>query len=784
MRAHPSHHSLLVFVALFAGCEGPQGNPPVFPETDDPVIETDDTDAVIDTPPAVDLRPLCQVEATRPPTAPDLVAWGESTRASENRFFGEARSRRLEAMGENNLGETQQQVVYNRVDRGWNRLKLGNIQGSITDLQAAIVLAETAAPEMIPRAREILATAWMRLGEIENCTANGGYACIAPFDPSAQHQLTEGMHNAHEVLLDFLTEDDPDKISPRWLLNVSNMALGSWPDAVPDPWKIGPEYLISEQEVPRWINVATTTGLDANTISGGSNFNDFDGDGYIDIMMSNFDTQLGMRLYLNQGNGQFCEASDASGLSAVPAVLNFSVADFDNDGDLDVFAPRAAWLQTEGIVRASFLENDGTGRFTDITVAAGLDNVRGPSQVSVWGDVDGDGFLDLFVGREQTGDTVAPSSMYINNRNGTFTDMSEMMGVRPPGWVKGATFCDIDNDNDPDLYLSILNGDNRLYENDRELRRFVEIDRGEFKAPWKSFGTFCFDYDQDGYEDLLAAAYSIPPTNNDWIFNPDFGRAAEAYVLDLLGIPNEYEYAHLYHNDGDGFTDVTLSAGLDDVHAVMGMSFGDMDMDGWPDMYFGTGAPDYDALEPNTAYRNDGAGRFLDVTASSSLGHLQKGHGVAFGDFDEDGDEDIVAEMGGAFPGDTFPDALFLNPTNNDTTIVRHGATLRLEGVTSNRNAIGARVRVVTPTRDFLYTVGSTGSFGGNSLQVEVAIADNTEISRIEIIWPSGELETIPLPPLDSVIHIREGFGMISSLPWRRLPITLPDIGGGDEFIP
>jgi hypothetical protein len=210
-----------------------------------------------------------------------------------------------------------------------------------------------------------------------------------------------------------------------------------------------------------------------------------------------------------------------------------------------------------------------------------------------------------------------------------------------------------------------------------------------------------------------------------------------------------------------------VEVGLDDVHNIMGSNFGDFDLDGWPDIYLGTGGQAYDAIELNVAYHNAGGARYNDVTTVTHMGHIQKGHGIAFGDLDEDGDEDLFADIGGAYLGDRFPNALFVNPTTG-----RSAVHLRLEGVTSNRSAIGARVRVVTPLRTLHYVVGTGSSFGGNSLQVEAALGDTAEIVSVEIDWPGGATEVVTGLTAQTVVSIRQGEGVVASRPFQPFVFT------------
>jgi hypothetical protein len=201
----------------------------------------------------------------------------------------------------------------------------------------------------------------------------------------------------------------------------------------------------------------------------------------------------------------------------------------------------------------------------------------------------------------------------------------------------------------------------------------------------------------------------------------------------------------------------------------MGSNFGDIDNDGWPDFYLGTGAPDLSVLIPNRMFRNVQGKYFHDVTTAGRVGHLQKGHGVAFGDIDNDGHQDIYEVIGGAFTGDAFHNVLFLNPGNSN-----HWITLRLEGVRSNRSAIGARIRVHlnTPegTRDVYAVVGTGGSFGGNSLQQEIGLGNARSIESIEIQWPaSGTTQTFKNVAMDQILHIREFSSAPVSVKLKRL---------------
>jgi hypothetical protein len=189
----------------------------------------------------------------------------------------------------------------------------------------------------------------------------------------------------------------------------------------------------------------------------------------------------------------------------------------------------------------------------------------------------------------------------------------------------------------------------------------------------------------------------------------------------------------------------------------MGANFGDLDNDGWLDFYVGTGNPDLSTQIPNRMFRNAEGKFFQDVTTSGNFGHLQKGHGVAFADFDNDGDQDVFIKIGGAFTGDIGRNAVFLNPGHGN-----HWMTLKLEGVHSNRAAIGARIRVIVETaqgdRSIYKTVGSGGSFGASPLRQEIGLGQAKQVQAVEIFWPTtGKTQVVKGLALDHFYKIREG---------------------------
>ena len=624
-------------------------------------------------------------------------------------------------------------------------------------------------PEFRHHVRSMLATALLRVGEQQNCLeAHSADACLLPIRGGGVHRRQAGSRAAIAVLTGLL-EEDPDDLLSRWLYNLATMTLGDYPEAVPAAWLIPPQAFASDADLGRFPDAAPGAGLATVGLAGGSATEDFDGDGDLDVMASSWGLNDPLRVFLNQRDGRFGEHTVEAGLTGITGGLNLVHADFDNDGDADVLVLRGAWLGPAGRHPNSLLENrggeitpEGSSRrlfFADVTQEAGLLDFR-PTQTAAWGDFDNDGWLDLFVGNESLPGHPQPCQLYRNNGPGaqgavTFTDVAHRQGVDDVGYVKGVAWGDVDNDGRLDLYLSRLLQPNLLFHNQGDGFREIAAEAG-VAEPLHSFPTWFFDYDNDGWLDLFVGGY--PSSYLE-------ARATQV-AADYLGLPTTAAHPRLYRNLGgeapEGsrgevrFADVTAAAGIDHVLLAMGANFGDVDNDGWLDLYLGTGAPDYRALVPNRMFRNAGDGSFHDVTTSGGFGHLQKGHGISFADLDNDGDQDVFAVLGGAYSGDVYPNALFVNPGHGHRWI-----TLRLEGSRSNRAAIGARVRLELETpagpRRLFRTVSTGGSFGASSLQQEIGLGDATALRAVEVAWPAGGRDVYRDLPMDRVVRLREG---------------------------
>jgi hypothetical protein len=606
-----------------------------------------------------------------------------------------------------------------------------------------------------------LGVGYMRLAETENCCASPSPdSCILPFRGAGLHARTEGATQAvrcFQKVVDATRDDDYWHHAALWLLNLATMALGEWPEALAEPHRLPPDRLLPDPEspFPRFLNVAGELGLDTFSLSGGVVADDFDGDGDLDLMVSSWDTAGQLRLWRQAEDGRFEDRTGAAGLTGLCGGLNLVQADYDNDGDLDVLVLRGAWLHEKGRHPNSLLRNEGGGSFVDVTFAAGLGEVHHPTQTAGWADYDLDGDLDLYIGNETSDRIRAPGQLFRNEGDGTFVDVAAAAGVENLRYAKAVSWGDFDGDRWPDLYVSNLGAPNRLYRN-RGDGTFVDRAAALGVAePIASFPAWFLDFDDDGVLDLFVSSYDT-----------GVGHLAAWH----LGKPAGCGFPRLYRGDGrGGFVDVAGAMGLHQPSMPMGANFGDLDGDGWLDLYLGTGDTSYFSLMPNLMFVNRGGRGFVDVTLEGGFGLLQKGHGIAFADLDDDGDLDVFEQMGGAYRGDGFRDALFENPGFGHRWLV-----VELVGTRANRSAIGARIRVDLvedgAARSIHRHVNSGGSFGANPLRQTIPLGRASRIEGLEILWPGlGDPQRVDGVGLDRSIRIVEGEPGFTPRPLRRV---------------
>ncbi len=625
---------------------------------------------------------------------------------------------------------------------------------------------------------DLLAISYLRLGEQQNCILNNSAAsCILPLSKEAFHTLTHGSQQAIEVYTRLL-ERYPTDFRARWMLNVAYMTLGRYPAGIPEKYLIPGLSRPSSPLIPHFTNISGALGITEERLAGGIAIEDFNNDGFLDLFVTAHRVNDMIRLFLNDGLGGFVDKTAEAGLSRLAGGLNVVHADYNNDGFMDVFVLRGAWLGSRGNQPNSLLENKGDGTFEDVTMAAGLFTSH-PTQAAAWGDFNNDGWIDLYIGNELSnrwlsawqqsstqGDKDHPSQLFMNNGDGTFTDVAPQLGLNVELFIKGVAWGDANNDGLADLYISVMGGPNRFYLNrggpSIDNWRFDEIagDVGVHE-PFFSFPVWFWDYNNDGALDLYVPSYEV---------------GVKFVAADYLDLPDKGPLDCLYEGKSDGtFVEVAEQRGLTKTTQPMGCNFGDLDNDGFLDIYLGTGYIGYQGLMPNLMFRNEGGTTFRDVTLPGGFGHLQKGHGIAFVDWDRDGDQDVFVQMGGAYPGDAFGNVLFENPGFDN-----HWISIRLEGKTSNRSGIGARIKVDIredgQPRSIYRWINSGGSFGANPLRQHIGVGLASKIESLEVYWPTTDItQRFEEVPINSTFSIREDAMELTILQQEtRAPISEP----------
>ena len=380
-----------------------------------------------------------------------------------------------------------------------------------------------------------LGLAYLRLGEVDNCCASHNqHSCIVPIIGGGLHTNEQGSRNAIKYfgqLLDFFgvqSQREASKKSTRreenldlrmaalWLLNIAFMTLDEYPDGVPEKYRISPEFFQSQVEFPRFENVEPKLNLNTYNHAGGAIVDDFDNDDYLDIFTTSSDPTIQTRFFRNNQDGTFTDRTEAAGLIGLYGGLNMVQADYNNDGNVDVYILRGAWMGEQGRHPNSLLRNNGDGTFTDVTFDAGLGEVHYPAKTAAWADYDNDGDLDLYVANEgdhsvhrnSVRQLSAPAQLFRNNGNGTFQDVARQANVRIERFAMGTVWGDYNGDRFPDIFVSgnfagqvgltlfRSNGDGT----------FTDVARTVgFNRPRLSWAGWFWDFDNDGALDLYVA---------------------------------------------------------------------------------------------------------------------------------------------------------------------------------------------------------------------------------------------------------------------------------------
>jgi hypothetical protein len=490
----------------------------------------------------------------------------------------------------------------------------------------------------------------------------------------------------------------------------------------------------------------------------GGAFFDYDGDGRLDIYLLNGAAVPGTlypepptnALYRNQGNGAFSDVTAQAGVGDTGYGMGCAAADYDNDGDLDLyvtnFGPNVLY------------RNQGNGAFSDVTAQAGVGDALWGSSCA-FADIDRDGWIDLYVANyhnfsyanhkvcaeggsglqlycgPEAFDGV-PDVLYRNRGDGTFADQTRQRGLfNDQGKELGVVFGDIDSDGDPDLYLANDKTANFLFLNDG---------RGYFEEVGLLAGVA---YNEDG--DAQAG------------MGVDMGDFDNDLLPDLFVTNFQWEANALYHNLGGGtFADETFLVGLGKpslAYLSWGTRFFDFDNDGDRDIFVANGHLESDVeqyenttfAQRNQLFINDGQGRYQEYLEEGTALDLRRvSRGAAFGDYDDDGDVDVLVA------NCTDRPTLMRNDGGNGG----HWLRLKLEGRRSNRAGIGAQVQVHSGGRVQLDEVRSGASFLSQSdLRLHFGLGSHEKVERLVVRWPSGQVDEYRDMPVDRDVVLVEG---------------------------
>jgi tetratricopeptide (TPR) repeat protein len=531
----------------------------------------------------------------------------------------------------------------------------------------------------------------------------------------------------------------PDNDRARLWLWLSAQKLGGYPPNVPGSFRMELKAGIAPTTL-RYENIAARIGLNKTSGGRGSAIFDYNNDGLLDVVITS--AHGGSNLYRNNGDGTFTDVSVGSGLDECVNGFSIIAGDYDNDGFTDLFVSRLGWYSGIG----SLYHNNGDGTFTDVTEAAGLE-IWGPSFTASWVDYDCDGYLDLFVPNNVGGvfDRHVPNRLFHNNGDGTFTEVTEKAGVAGLFPAIGCAWGDYNNDGYPDLFLSGLGHACILRNNGDGTFTDVSLKAGLTHPAVGSICAWC-DYDNDGWLDIVQFTWS---EHEDMVHTMKTGCAPED------GLP-----MRIYHNNRDStFTKRDRDIGLDGCWGTMSGACGDLDNDGNLDFMLGNGSPRMDRLEPMVVLQSDGI-NYRNVTFSSGLPFASKSHGVNCADLFGDGRLSIVVAAGGAYPGDLLSSVVFC-PVERLGNYVN----VRLTGTKSNRDAIGARVTLIAGKSQQMREVGGGTNFGCLPAEQHFGLGDRTDPLALEIRWPSGLVQRVENVPVNSTVRITEnaaGFELVN----------------------
>ncbi|HEX4346673.1 MAG TPA: FG-GAP-like repeat-containing protein [Vicinamibacterales bacterium] len=482
-------------------------------------------------------------------------------------------------------------------------------------------------------------------------------------------------------------------------------------------------------------DIASRVGLDKTSGGRGTAVFDYDGDGWLDVLVAA--AHGGCTLYKNNGDGTFTDMSIPSGMDGCLTAFITTIGDYNNDGHPDIFVTRNGFFSGE----CSLYRNNGDGTFTEVTQEAGLSG-WGPAFTASWVDYDGDGRLDLYVAYNLGSlfERKTKNRLFHNNGDGTFTDVTDDAGLVTEWPTIGSCWGDYDNDGRPDLFVSNSLGRSQLFHNNGD-GTFTEVGR-DAGIDMYGLGSICYfiDYDNDGWLDIVQNVWS---DSEDVIHTLEHGEG-----------PPDGQPIRVWRNNRDGtFSLRSRELGVTGCWGSMSGNAGDLNNDGWQDIVLGNGSPRMERVEPLTLLQSDGR-RFHDVTFTAGLPITGKSHGVNMADLFGDGRMSLLVASGGAYPGDLLTVGAFCPKEKPG-----HYLNIRLIGVKSNRSAIGARIGIREGGREQHRLVSGGSQFGCLPLEQHFGLGPVTEmVDSIEIWWPSGLKQRIDGPlKADTTIQITEG---------------------------
>jgi FG-GAP-like repeat/ASPIC and UnbV len=611
------------------------------------------------------------------------------------------------------------------------------------------------------------AQASMEQGAGRHCCHKKGHLCCLPL--RRFHDKPEASRKAAKSFERLLDRYAPRNRLYQWLLNFSHMTLNSFPEGVPVRYQIASNFIDAfygerarktEEELSylRFEERGEDFAVNLYGTGRGVAVEDFDKDGYLDIVTGGGFEEV--RYFRNLRGERFVDVTEEVGLAGIKQPFMITAADYDNDGWQDLFICRP-------FGRFQLFQNNRDGTFRDVTESSGL---LGPlsegdiaaTWVPAWGDVNNDGYLDLFLAqwglklpfvRGLMAKPRMDSKLFINE-GGHFVDRTKEYGLASivkDQYFIGATFGDYDGDGYPDLFLSSPTRNASVLLKNVQGRRFEKTDL--IRRAEGGFVAAFVDLNHDGRLDIFQAGFADATTSTEMAV---FGDHLSSYH-------SGHSAVFLQSEDGRF---VERSDIFDMPMGTMGASFGDINNDGAYDFYLGTGDPEGWFVLPNLMYMGQTEGtkcvpRMRNVSMINGFGTIQKGHGIVFFDFDNDGRQDIFSSLGGMWPADRWPSQLLVNRSQLTNTWVK----IRLRGRQTNYFGVGCMIKVTAKNSKAeeitrYYHMDNKTGFGSAPYLAHIGLMDAVRIESVRVYWPVSRRWETYTADLNAMTILEEGTGV------------------------